>query len=91
MLRAGTKKVMTLLKLNFEGIFINWVGALKTVIEKPSVPRKLSPKPDPLVRSTDPQIRIHTRMSRIRNSKFFSPSSFVAVVGSRMDKNQDPG
>jgi hypothetical protein len=26
------------------------------------------PHPDPLVRGTDPRIRIHTKMSRIRNT-----------------------
>jgi hypothetical protein len=28
-----------------------------------------TPDPDPLVRGTDPQIRIHTRMSRIPNTE----------------------
>jgi hypothetical protein len=49
-----------------------WIFCIMKVTEDLSTDPHLDPHPDPLIRDTDPRIRIRirTKMSRIRNTAF---------------------
>ncbi len=46
--------------------------------------------PDPLVRGTDPQIRIRTKMSRIPNTASWVPTCFESSGSTRVVHTQGP-